>query len=46
MDEETGLSGQGTTMDDFFLQAHIDLRLRLRGGNTHSLTEGCTDIKF
>jgi hypothetical protein len=37
------LSARGTTMDGFFLQAHTDLSLRLTGGNTHSLTEGCTD---
>jgi len=29
----------------FFLQGHADLIFRLTGGNTHSLTEGCTDEK-
>jgi hypothetical protein len=30
----------------FFLQAHVDLSLRLTEGYTHSLTEGCTDVKL
>jgi hypothetical protein len=46
MAEETELSARGTTMDGFFLQAHTDLSLHLTGGNTHSLTEGCTDESF
>jgi hypothetical protein len=29
-----------------FLQAHADLSLRLIEGYTHSLTEGCTDVKL
>jgi hypothetical protein len=39
MDEETELLAQGTTMDNFFLQTHNDMSLRLTGENTHSLTE-------
>jgi hypothetical protein len=30
----------------FFLQAHVDLSLRLTGGYTHSLTEECTDERL
>jgi hypothetical protein len=45
MAKETELSARGTTMDDFFLQAHTDLSLRLMGGNMNSLIEGCTDVK-
>jgi hypothetical protein len=45
MAEETKLLAQGTMMDSFFLQTHTDLSLRLIGGNTHNLTEGCIDEK-
>jgi hypothetical protein len=43
MAEETELSARGTTMDNFFLQDHDDLNLRLTGGNTHGLTEACAN---
>jgi hypothetical protein len=43
MDKETKLSAQGTMMDDFLLQADIDLSFHMTGGKTHSLKEGCTD---
>jgi hypothetical protein len=44
MSKEIELSTRGTTMDSFFLHAHIDLSLRLTRGNMHSLTEGYTNI--
>jgi hypothetical protein len=40
---DTGFSSQGTMMDGFFLEAHIDMSLRLTEGYMHSLTKGCTD---
>jgi hypothetical protein len=46
MAEETKLPTQGTMMEGSFFQAYTDLSLHLTGGNTHSLTEGCTDERL
>jgi hypothetical protein len=45
MAKETDMSAQGIVVDGFFLQYHTDPSLCLIGGNTHSLTEGCINVK-